>query len=44
MLNEIHKGSADIVPDQLKKIQKATVQNEKIFEYLMEASKHCCLG
>ena len=44
MLNELHKGSADIVADQLNKIQKAAVQNENIFEYLMEASKHCSLG
>jgi methylmalonyl-CoA mutase len=44
MLSELHQGSADIVADQLNKIQKAAVQNENIFEYLMEASKHCSLG
>ena len=44
MLNELHKGNKDIVTDQLNKIQKAAVQNENIFEYLMEASKHCSLG
>jgi methylmalonyl-CoA mutase len=44
MLNELHKGSADIVAEQLEKIQKAAVQNENIFAYLMEASKHCSLG
>ena len=44
MLTELHQGSADIVADQLEKIQKAAVQNENIFEYLMEASKHCSLG
>ena len=44
MLTELHKGSADVVADQLNKIQKAAVQNENIFEYLMEASKHCSLG
>ncbi|NQX97501.1 MAG: methylmalonyl-CoA mutase family protein [Flavobacteriales bacterium] len=44
MLTELHKGSADIVADQLNKIQKAAVQNENIFEYLMEASKYCSLG
>jgi methylmalonyl-CoA mutase len=44
MLNELHKGNADIVAEQLEKIQKAAVQNENIFEYLMEASKHCSLG
>jgi len=44
MLTQLHQGSADIVADQLEKIQKAAVQNENIFEYLMEASKHCSLG
>ena len=44
MLTELHQGSADIVADQLEKIQKAAVQNENIFEYLMEASKHSSLG
>jgi methylmalonyl-CoA mutase len=44
MLNELHKGSADIVADQLNKIQKAAIQNDNIFEYLMEASKYCSLG
>jgi len=44
MLTELHKGSADVVADQLNKIQKAAVQNENIFEYLMEASKYCSLG
>jgi methylmalonyl-CoA mutase len=28
----------------LNKIQKAAVQNENIFEHLMEASKYCSLG
>ena len=44
MLTELHQGSTDIVADQLEKIQKAAVQNENIFTYLMEASKHCSLG
>ena len=44
MLSELHQGSEDIVADQLNKIQKAAVQNENIFEYLMEASKYCSLG
>ena len=44
MLAQLHKGSVDVVADQLNKIQKAAVQNENIFEYLMEASKHCSLG
>ena len=44
MLSELHQGSEDIVADQLNKIQKAAVQNENIFEYLMEAAKYCSLG
>ncbi|MDG1476938.1 MAG: methylmalonyl-CoA mutase family protein [Vicingaceae bacterium] len=44
MLNELHNGNADKVADELNKVQKAAIQNENIFAYLMEASKHCSLG
>ncbi len=44
MLGELHKGNADKVADELNKVQKAAIQNENIFEYLMEASKYCSLG
>jgi methylmalonyl-CoA mutase len=44
MLNELHNGNADKVAEELNKVQKAAIQNENIFEYLMEASKYCSLG
>jgi len=44
MLNELHNGNADRVAEELNKVQKAAIQNENIFEYLMEASKYCSLG
>jgi len=44
MLTELHNGSVDVVAEQLNEIQKAAIQNENIFAYLMEASKHCSLG
>jgi methylmalonyl-CoA mutase len=44
MLGELHNGNADKVAEELNKVQKAAIQNENIFEYLMEASKYCSLG
>jgi len=44
MLTELHKGHADKVAETLTTIQKAAVQNENIFEHLMEATKFCSLG
>ena len=44
MLTELHNGNADKVAKELNKVQKAAIQNENIFEYLMEASKYCSLG
>jgi len=44
MLNELHSGNAEKVAEELNKVQKAAIQNENIFEYLMEASKYCSLG
>ncbi|MGB0392033.1 MAG: methylmalonyl-CoA mutase family protein, partial [Salibacteraceae bacterium] len=44
MLEQLHKGNADKVTDELAKIRKAAIQNENIFEQLMEASKYCSLG
>ncbi|MGG8495521.1 methylmalonyl-CoA mutase family protein [Tenacibaculum sp. TC6] len=40
-LNEAHKQE---VVEQLKSVQSAAVQNENIFEKLMEAAKVCSLG
>ena len=44
MLTELHKGNEDKVSEQLNIIQTAAIQNENIFEKLMEASKYCSLG
>jgi isobutyryl-CoA mutase len=44
MLGELHQGNAGKVAEELNKVQKAAIQNENIFEYLMEASKYCSLG
>jgi methylmalonyl-CoA mutase len=44
MLSELHKGNADKVEEELKKVMNAAVQNENIFDQLMEASKYCSLG
>ncbi|MGB1102010.1 MAG: methylmalonyl-CoA mutase family protein [Crocinitomicaceae bacterium] len=44
MLGELHKGNADKVDEQLKIIQHAAIQNENIFDRLMEATKYCSLG
>lgn len=44
MLTELHNGNADKVAEELNKVQKAAIQNQNIFEQLMEASKYCSLG
>jgi methylmalonyl-CoA mutase len=44
MLAELHKGNEDKVPAELEKLRVAAIQNENIFEQLMEASKFCSLG
>ena len=44
MLGELHKGKSEKVQEQLAKIRKAAVQNENIFEELMEVTKYCSLG
>lgn len=44
MLVELQKGHVDKVAETLATIQKAAVQNENIFSYLMEATKFCSLG
>jgi isobutyryl-CoA mutase len=44
MLEQLHKGNENVVAEQLSKLQKAAVQNENVFELLMEASKYCSLG
>jgi len=44
MLTELHKGNETRVTEELNKVQKAAIQNQNIFEQLMEASKYCSLG
>ena len=44
MLGELQKGNEGKAEELIKKIQAAAVQNENIFEELMEASKYCSLG
>jgi methylmalonyl-CoA mutase len=44
MLGELHKRNADNAEDRIKRIQNAAIQNENIFEELMEACKYCSLG
>ena len=44
MLGNLHKGNEDKAAEMIKRIQKAAVQNENIFEELMEACKYCSLG
>ncbi|MEX0812178.1 MAG: methylmalonyl-CoA mutase family protein [Chitinophagales bacterium] len=43
-LNQLHKGNAKQAAEQLNVIKEAAVQNENIFEKLMEATKYCSLG
>lgn len=44
MLENLHQAQADKVAEQLEIIQTAAIENENIFEKLMEATKVCSLG
>ncbi|MES2241103.1 MAG: methylmalonyl-CoA mutase family protein [Bacteroidota bacterium] len=44
MLNNLHQLNQDKVKVQLDAIKKAAINNENLFEYLMEATKVCSLG
>ena len=44
MLDDLHKGHQDKAGEMLRRIQEAAIQNENIFEELMEACKYCSLG
>jgi methylmalonyl-CoA mutase len=44
MLGELHKGNADVTAEMIERIQKAAIQNDNMFEELMEACKYCSLG
>ena len=43
-LKNLHKARADKAKEALSKVQEAAIQNENIFEILMEATKVCSLG
>ncbi|WP_246722990.1 methylmalonyl-CoA mutase family protein [Aliikangiella sp. G2MR2-5] len=44
MLERLHKAYASEIAEQKKAIQNAALQNENIFEVLMDATKVCSLG
>lgn len=44
MLEQLHGGNSDKTSEMIERIQKAAIQNENIFEELMEACKYCSLG
>tara|TARA_B100000767_G_scaffold234889_1_gene227892 strand:- start:384 stop:752 length:369 start_codon:yes stop_codon:yes gene_type:complete len=44
MLDELIKGNLKESKEILEKVQKVSINNENIFEVLMEASKICSLG
>ncbi|NIK92282.1 methylmalonyl-CoA mutase [Mangrovimonas sp. CR14] len=43
-LEQLHATYADRIEDTLKKVQRAALENENMFEELMEAAKVCSLG
>ncbi|MCG2612527.1 methylmalonyl-CoA mutase family protein [Flavobacterium sp. SM15] len=43
-LESLHTAQADKVKEQLTIIQDAAIQNQNIFEKLMDATKYCSLG
>ena len=44
MLEQLHKGSNDKSAELLCNLQEAAIQNQNIFELLIEAAKFCSLG
>jgi methylmalonyl-CoA mutase len=44
MLGNLQKGNEDKASEMLKRVQHAAIQNENMFEELMEACKYCSLG
>ena len=43
-LNNLHKAFGDKAGEQIKKVQNAAINNQNMFEQLMEATKVCSLG
>lgn len=44
MLNELHTAQADKAPQLLRNLQATAINNQNIFEALMETTKYCSLG
>jgi methylmalonyl-CoA mutase len=44
MLSRLQKANESKTAQALAKIQKAAIQNDNIFEHLMDATKVCSLG
>jgi methylmalonyl-CoA mutase len=44
MLEQLHKSHEEITGDMLNDLQSASINNENIFERLMEVCKKCSLG
>ncbi len=44
MLENLHNGNAELTQEWLKKLQKAAIQNDNMFEIMMETSKYASLG
>lgn len=44
MLGSLHKANESKSSEAIAKIQKAAIQNQNVFEELMEAAKFCSLG
>ncbi|NJW53722.1 methylmalonyl-CoA mutase family protein [Salinimicrobium oceani] len=43
-LNNLHEAKKELEQETLQKVKNAAIQNENIFEVLMEATKVCSLG
>jgi methylmalonyl-CoA mutase len=44
MLENLHQAKENQTKTSLKKLQQAAIQNDNMFEEMMEAAKHCSLG
>ncbi len=44
MLGNLHESHSDKIEIMIAKLQQAAIQNENLFEHLMEACKYCSLG
>jgi methylmalonyl-CoA mutase len=43
-LENLHEGNAEKVKEQINLLQEAAINNENLFELLMDATKYCTLG